>query len=251
LTLIPLTLFLLYMLFDISLYAYFVLTSICGGGFAPAVIALSYTSDLVAADKRSTAFGLILAAVSLAAIIGPPLGATLDDTLCFVISWVTVLIAMSYAVFILPESLTPENRKPFDAHQLSPVVTSKFLLSKPLYRRLSAITFLGTMVAMGTRNVNYLYMKSRFGLSSQENGFVALVWGLSEVFIQTVVLRLLSRRFREKIVFMIGLFASLLSMFFLCNYVGNVDDFSAPSGSCVEYADVPTHQCHYLKCRWS
>lgn len=118
------------------------LAGITGASFTAAG---AYIADISSPEKRAANFGLIGAAFGLGFIIGPALGGglatlgtwlvnTYPDThflgydinfwgsrLPFFVSGVLTLINCLYGYFILPESLSPENRRQFDWKRANPI----------------------------------------------------------------------------------------------------------------------------------
>src|SRR6478609_1424385 len=77
----------------------------------------AYIADVSTPEKRAQNFGMIGAAFGLGFIIGPALGGLLGSfgpRVPFLIAAGLSLLNWLYGYFILPESLKPENRRPFD-----------------------------------------------------------------------------------------------------------------------------------------
>ena len=95
------------------------IAGIAGAVYGPAS---SVLADVTPPEKRSGVFGLIGAAFGLGFIIGPALGGLLSDfghRAPFVAAAVLALINAIVMLVAMPETLKPENRRPFklrDAH---------------------------------------------------------------------------------------------------------------------------------------
>ena len=96
-----------------------VVAGIAGAIFGPAS---SVIADVTPPEKRAAAFGLLGAAFGVGFIVGPALGGVVADfgvRTPFLIAAVLAALNALAMVFFLPETLAPENRRPFrlrDAH---------------------------------------------------------------------------------------------------------------------------------------
>src|SRR3954469_24545484 len=78
--------------------------------------AMAYISDIVAPEKRASAFGMIGAAFGVGFILGPAVGGLLgtsDPRLPFWVAAALSLANFTYGYLFVPESLPTERRKPF------------------------------------------------------------------------------------------------------------------------------------------
>ncbi len=95
------------------------IAGVAGAIYAPAS---SVLADVTPPEKRSATFGLIGAAFGIGFILGPALGgliAQLGPRAPFIAASVMALINAVLMMTIMPETLAPENRRPFrlrDAH---------------------------------------------------------------------------------------------------------------------------------------
>ncbi len=86
--------------------------------------ATAYIADISTPEKRAQNFGLVGAAFGLGFIIGPVLGGIFSQwghQAPFLAAAGLTLINFLYGYFVLPESLLPENRRPFDWKRANPV----------------------------------------------------------------------------------------------------------------------------------
>ncbi|WP_225030172.1 TCR/Tet family MFS transporter [Xinfangfangia pollutisoli] len=91
-----------------------ILAGVCGSSW---VIANAYIADVTAPEARAKAFGLMGAAFGLGFVIGPAIGGLLGELGPRVPFWVAAgvsLLNFAYGWFVLPESLPPERRRPFE-----------------------------------------------------------------------------------------------------------------------------------------
>ena len=99
------------------------IAGITGASFSTAG---AYIADVSEPEKRAQNFGLIGAAFGIGFILGPVIGGFLGQfgsRVPFFASAGLALLNFTYGYFILPESLKPENRRPFDWKRANPIGT--------------------------------------------------------------------------------------------------------------------------------
>jgi DHA1 family tetracycline resistance protein-like MFS transporter len=100
-----------------------IIAGITGASFTTAS---AYIADISPPEKRAANFGLIGVAFGIGFIIGPAFGGLLGTygvRLPFIASAILALLNAAYGFFILPESLSLENRRPFSWLRANPVGT--------------------------------------------------------------------------------------------------------------------------------
>ena len=88
----------------------------------------SYIADVSTEENRSKNFGMLGAAFGVGFIIGPLMGGLLGEIglrVPFYVAAALTFINLLYGYFILPESLTKENRRKFEWKKANPVSTLK------------------------------------------------------------------------------------------------------------------------------
>ncbi len=98
-----------------------VIAGITGASFTTAS---AYIADISTAENRAQNFGMIGAAFGLGFIIGPLLGGLLGEfgpRIPFIVSAGLALLNLVYGYFVLPESLVPEHRRPFEWKRANPL----------------------------------------------------------------------------------------------------------------------------------
>jgi len=97
-----------------------IIAGITGASFTTAS---AYIADISTPEKRAANFGLVGVAFGLGFIVGPAIGGVLggyDVKYPFLASAALALLNVAYGYFILPESLSLENRRPLDLKRCSP-----------------------------------------------------------------------------------------------------------------------------------
>ena len=89
---------------------------VSGAMQANAAIANAYVADITPPELRAKRFGLLGAMMGLGFIIGPVMGGLLGAIklqLPFLVAGALAIVNLLYGYFVLPESLTDAQRKPF------------------------------------------------------------------------------------------------------------------------------------------
>lgn len=97
------------------------IAGITGASFTTAS---AYIADISSPENRAKNFGMMGAAFGMGFIIGPVLGGFLGELGERVPFWVAAGLAFTnwlYGYFVLPESLTPANRRAFDWKRANPI----------------------------------------------------------------------------------------------------------------------------------
>jgi MFS transporter, DHA1 family, tetracycline resistance protein len=125
-----------------------VLAGITGATFTSAS---AYIADVSTPEKRAQNFGMIGAAFGLGFIIGPLLGGVISNywglRSPFFAAAGLALLNWLYGYFVLPESLAPENRRPFDWKRANPIGALRQLAKSPVVVGLATSLFLLNVAA--------------------------------------------------------------------------------------------------------
>ncbi|PWV47666.1 TCR/Tet family MFS transporter [Chitinophaga sp. S165] len=156
-----------------------VIAGITGASFTTAT---AYIAD-VSTDETTRAknFGMIGAAFGLGFVLGPALGALLATwgiRAPFYAAAVLCLLNCLYGFFLLPESLSKENRRPFDWKRANPFGSLNFLTKHPEIGGLAIsffLIYLGSQSVQGNWNFFTIY---RFNWSEKMVGISLAVVGV-------------------------------------------------------------------------
>lgn len=99
---------------------------VAGLAGATYITATAYVSDIAKPEERSAAFGMIGAAFGIGFVLGPALGGLASGWHITAPFWIAAGISglnVLFGLFVLPESLRPENRRPFGRRDLNPFAT--------------------------------------------------------------------------------------------------------------------------------
>jgi len=186
------------------------LAGVMGGSFTTAG---AYLADITPPEKRAESFGLIGATFGLGLITGPAIGGVLagiDLHLPFLAAAALCAINLIFGYFALPESLAPENRKPFQFVQANPVGALREIGRYPAIAALLTIFVLASFANRALEMVWVLYMGYRFHWDSTQIGISLTVVGVIVVVGQGWFTRILIPRIGERRAILIGLAVSVL-----------------------------------------
>jgi len=159
---------------------------------ASMTVANSYIADISDDSNRSSNFGMIGAAFGIGFIAGPIIGGLLGHFgphMPFYGAAVLNILNFLFGLFILPESLKPENRRVVQWKKLNPFTTIINTMKIP-GMGLFVVTYAFLFLAGNVHpSVWTLYTESKFGWNSIQVGvslsFVGLIYGLSQSLLTT------------------------------------------------------------------
>jgi MFS transporter, DHA1 family, tetracycline resistance protein len=205
-----------FLAFAPSIWWLFVGRCIAGITGASFTTASAYIADISTPENRAQNFGIIGAAFGLGFIIGPVLGGVLghySTKLPFITAAALALINAVYGFFILPESLAPENRRPFEWRRANPVGSLLQLKKYPAVSGLIGSLILIYIAAHAVQSTWTYFTMERFqwkeALVGYSLGFVGLLSGL----VQGLLIRYTIPKFGQKKSIVIGLALYSIALF--------------------------------------
>lgn len=177
----------------------------------------AYIADVSTEETRAKNYGMVGAAFGLGFIIGPAVGgvvASLGVRAPFYAAAGLCLLNGLYGYFILPESLSPENRRSFNWKRANPFGALKVFQSHPTVARLAIVYFLIYLGAQAVQSTWSYFTMYRFGWNEKIVGLSLAVVGLLVAIVQSVLTRVVNPKIgNEKSIYIglsfysIGLFA--------------------------------------------
>ena len=165
---------------------------IAGATAANASTANAYIADVTPPALRASRFGLVGAAFGVGFVVGPALGGVLGGyglRLPFIVAAVLAGCNVLYGLFVLPESLPPENRRPIEWRNTNPLGSIHVVMSHPGLARL-ALTWCCTWFALGALPSSFVLANTmRFGWDSRDNGLALGLAGLGSAIVQGLLVR--------------------------------------------------------------
>ncbi len=169
----------------------------------------AYIADIVPKDRRAAAFGILGSAFGLGFIIGPGLGGFLGGVTLRLPFWVAAALALCnflYGYLILPESLPAARRTArIELRGAHPFGSLKLLRSYPQVAGLALVLFLVYLAHYVLQTVFVLYADYRYSWGPQAVGYVLMLVGACDGFVQAVLTGRLTLRFGERRVLLAGM----------------------------------------------
>lgn len=182
-----------------------VIAGIMGASFTTAA---AYIADISTPETRAQNFGIIGAAFGLGFIIGPMLGGFLEEygsRVPFMVSAGLSLLNCLYGFFILPESLKPENRRPFEWARANPVSTLLNLRKYPVILGLVASLIMVYIAAHAVQTNWVYYTMEKFHWTAKTVGISLAVVGLVFAIVQGGLIRIIIPRLGKERSIFVGL----------------------------------------------
>jgi MFS transporter, DHA1 family, tetracycline resistance protein len=166
-----------------------IIAGIMGASFSTAT---AYIADISTPEKRAQNFGLIGAAFGLGFIIGPVIGGISSKwgtNVPFLIAAGLTLLNVIYGYFILPESLSIDNRRDFDWKRANPISSLQNLKKYPIVSGL-VISLVLTFIASHAVQSNWsFYTIYKFNWTPEIVGYSLAVVGVLIAFVQGFLIR--------------------------------------------------------------
>ncbi|MBT8233758.1 MAG: TCR/Tet family MFS transporter [Saprospiraceae bacterium] len=164
-----------------------ILAGVAGASFTTGS---AYIADVSTDEDRSKNFGMIGAAFGIGFIVGPLLGGVLGSfgtrVPFFAAAGLSILNVL-YGYFILPESLSKENRRKFDWKRANPIGSLKQIIS---YKQIKILLLAFFFLHLGSHAVqsNWTYFTIfKFGWSEMLIGISLAFVGALVGFVQAVL----------------------------------------------------------------
>lgn len=154
----------------------------------------AYIADVSTPEKRAQNFGLIGAAFGLGFIIGPVIGGLLGQygsRVPFLAAAALSLLNWLYGYFILPESLKPENRRPFSWRRANPAGSLRHLRKFPVIAGLIISLVLLYVASHSVQSVWSYYTMEKFNWHEAQVGYSLGAVGLLSAIVQGGLIRVI------------------------------------------------------------
>ncbi|MBT4522947.1 MAG: TCR/Tet family MFS transporter [Halieaceae bacterium] len=171
-------------------------------------VANAFIADLFPAQERVKLFALMGAAFGGGFVLGPALGGFLGEMGPRVPFYATGGLALANAslgFFMLPETLSPENRRSFDWRRANPLGALAHLRRYPLVKGLMLVFFLFYVANLALPSTWSYFTIAQFGWSEREIGFSLSYVGVLMIIFQGLVIRSVLDQFGSTTTIYIGL----------------------------------------------
>jgi DHA1 family tetracycline resistance protein-like MFS transporter len=186
-----------------------ILSGICASSYPTAA---AYVADVTPPEKRAASYGMIGAAFGVAFILGPALGGVLGGLGLRTPFWASAAMSLTsaaYGLFVLPESLRKEVRKPVSWRRANPVGSLGLLRSHRGLFGLASVNFLNFLAFQVLPSVFVLYAGVRYGWGPLEVGLTLTLVGVCQIAVQGGLVKPLIKRFGERKMLSLGLLAGM------------------------------------------
>ncbi len=161
-----------------------IISGITGANYSAGI---AYIADISPPEKRAANFGIVGAAFGLGFIFGPVLGGWLGEyglRIPFYAAGALTLINWLYGLLILPESLKPENRRPFSLKRANPIGAILELKKQKLVHGLSISYFISSIAHQVYPSIWVLYTAFRYDWDTRQTGLSLGLVGLMAAIVQ-------------------------------------------------------------------
>lgn len=161
-----------------------IFAGICGASYTTAN---AYLADITKPEERAKVFGMMGAAFGLGFVIGPAIGGLLGEfgpRVPFFVAAGLSFINVAYGYFILPETLAPENRRPFQWARANPLGALKVFRAYHGVLPLAGVMFFYFFATSVYPAIWAFWGIAAFGWSEATVGLTLAAFGLVSAVIQ-------------------------------------------------------------------
>jgi DHA1 family tetracycline resistance protein-like MFS transporter len=202
---------------------------LCGASIGTAT---AYIADVSPPEKRSQNFGLVGMAFGLGFVAGPLLSAFLGQIemplpgfiaeltgspnlpgirFPFVVAAGLTFTNAMYGLWVVPESLSPENRRPFSWQRANPLGTLTALAKYPVFLGLGGTLFLVNLAQRCLESTWVLYTEHRYGWDIRQTGLSLTVVGVMAAVVQGGLVRRIIPALGERKSLLVGIAISAVA----------------------------------------
>ena len=183
-----------------ALWVLFLGRALAGIAGATYSTASAYIADVTPKEKRAAAFGLVGAGFGVGFVLGPVIGGLMGELGTRAPFYAAAAIAFAnfaYGWFVLPESLPPEKRRPFDWRRANPLGALDQLRRLPMVGLFVGVVFLYSLAHYVFPAVWSYYTTAAFDWSAVQIGASLAAVGIGFALVQGVAIRPILARFGE------------------------------------------------------
>ena len=248
-----------------------VVAGVCGASIGTAS---AYIADVSPPEKRAQNFGLIGMSFGIGFVAGPLLSAFLGTVelplpaflaeltghthlagmrFPFVVAACLSFANAMFGLFVVPESLAPENRRPFSWARANPVGTLSALGKYPVVLGLALTLFLIGVAQRSLESTWVLYTEYRYHWDIRATGISLAVVGLTAVLVQGGLVRRIIPRLGERRSLTTGILIGALAfvlyaiapvgwMLYVFLVVGSLGGIAGPAAQGLMSKAVPANE---------
>lgn len=162
-----------------------IIDGITGGDVSTA---MAYVADVTKPQERGKYFGIVGAVIGLGFILGPSVGglvAHISLSAPLFLAAALTLLNMLYGYFVLPESLTKENRNAdFSVHHLNPFTQIQYILKNNTLTMLMIVGAFYYFAFAQMQSIASIFFKDTLNWTPGNIGFYFLILGTCDMITQ-------------------------------------------------------------------
>lgn len=205
-----------------SLFVLFIGRALAGLTSATYSTANSYIADVTEPEERGRAFGMIGAAFGIGFVLGPVIGGILGDIntrLPFFVAAGIAFCNFLYGLFVLPESLAVEDRRPFELRRANPFGAFKHFAKLPKVGWfIVGVGIFGLSHSVFPATWSW-HGEIRYDWSPNQIGWSLALVGIGSAFVQAVLTGRMTKSIGPTKTAMFGLAVTTISMFLFAGAV--------------------------------
>ena len=188
---------------------------IAGMAGATYITATAYIADIAKPEERGARFGMIGAAFGIGFVLGPAIGGLATGLHITAPFWIAAGLAalnVAFGYFILPESLKPENRRPFGRRDLNPFGTIRRAFLIPGLAIPLICIFIFEFANMVYPTLWAFWGREVFGWDAFTIGLTLSAYGVLIAVVQAGLLPQMTKHFGDFKTLVIATIAAVLGM---------------------------------------
>ncbi|MDX1480432.1 MAG: TCR/Tet family MFS transporter [Woeseiaceae bacterium] len=187
-----------------------VIARVLAGAFAATYsTANAYVADITPPNERAARFGLLGAAFGLGFIIGPGIGGLVGEHFgprapFFLVAALSGLNFL-FGLIVLPETLSRENRRPFDWRRANALGNFKQFAKYPMMLPISIVLFISSIAHWTYPSVWSYFSEEQFGWTPDLIGWSLMFVGLCSAIVQGGLTRIVVPALGERVTAVAGM----------------------------------------------
>lgn len=189
-----------------------IFAGICGASYTTAN---AFLADITKPEDRAKVFGMMGAAFGLGFVIGPAIGGLLGEfgpRVPFFVAAGLSLVNFIFGWFVLPETLAPENRRPYSVARSNPIGALKVFANYRGVVPLSAVMFVYFLATSVYPAIWAFWGIAAFGWSEATVGLTLAAFGLVTAIVQGSLMGPAVKWLGERNTVIVGLLAGTIAL---------------------------------------
>ncbi len=189
--------------------------TLAGLAGATYITATAYIADISKPTEKAANFGLIGAAFGIGFVLGPAIGGIAAEISITAPFWIAAVLSAAnalFGVFVLPESLKPEKRRPFGKRDLNPFKSIFDAFRFPGLAVPLLCIFIFEFANMVYPTLWAFWIREVFGWSTLYIGLSLAAYGVLLAFVQAGLMPLFIRWIGDYRTLLLGMTSALIGL---------------------------------------